>query len=405
MNNYDEHINTTSWRYDYSIEKYNKICDNDMPNGQFLSMYCKLHISSVFPSPIILSVSNGGSNEHIDKFTSAIRSDKKLLDDKIDEYIKFTNVAKKTPRHVETVRKIFDYEIRDAVQDIIPETYATNAWVKLYEILSTYKLFNEKKVSTFHLCEHPGAFIYAMIEYAKRNDIDHDFMFQSLKPTDGKKIFKVNNDLIDKYPGTLDYGPNNGDLTDTDNIKYYISKYKNKYDMITSDCGLDCWKTDQEITMIPIFVGAYITAIGMCKKGGSYIFKMFSFHDKRTIELLILCTTHFGKVDIVRVMTTKVSSGEVYIVCRYFKGVKNIDDLIHRYSEDKPLVDHISSNTYSDLVKYNKLLTKYRIIGINFVMFRYNNIDYVANNKSILEYVKDSIKYYTNYYLRYCDLN
>lgn len=410
VGNYDTHINIIDWKLSSIKDRENKLANVE----DFLSNYSKMIPYSLYPSPIIMPLTNIDSSEFI-LINKCIDNMEPMIEEhenKITEFMGYKDKIADT-YNTEKARRFFDYEIRDAVSAIVKDTYVTNAWVKMYELLHTYKLFDNdaSKINTFHICEHPGAFIYSIAEYIKRNTAaEHNFRFQSLKPKKGtgSKIFSTEKGLLSKHSDKLDYA-SDGDITNIDNIKYYIDKYRSKkWDLITSDCGLDCSDdfNKQETVLAPIYGGALITALGIGSKGSNYVYKIFSFHTKYSIELLAISKQYYENVFITRTLTTKSTSGEIYVVCINQKRAltdNEIEDLISKYNKGS-FMDKIPKNMSDDIIKYNDLLTKRRILSINFIIFRYNNIEFVHKNKVILDYVKESVDYYTNFFLRYIKL-
>jgi hypothetical protein len=130
---------------------------------------------------------------------------------------------------------------------------------------------------------------------------------------------------------------------------------------------------------------------------------MFSFHHHRSIELLYLCQKYYKEVYITRLLTTKTSSGEIYIVCLNFRGIDQdkLDQLIRKYEKNEHFTETIPELFSQRLEKYNKLLVYRRIVNINFILFRLFNADYVRKNTNIIEYVQQSVDYYVNYFLKY----
>lgn len=418
LSNYSEYIEYLDLKYRHS-NKYYKTTLKDNYND-FLYHYESMLTHTIYPRPLVMDITKQQNSDTviINKITDKMAPIVSERDKKIQEFqskevhnkiVKFSNTEK--------VRRFFDYEIRDKVGEILKGTYITNAWIKLHEILNTFPLLKEcgSKVNTFHICEHPGAFIYSITDYLKMHypNTVHDFIFQSLKPTGKDKIFKAEKDLLDKHHKKLDYGPKNtGDITDPDNIKYYYSIHKlTKWDLITSDCGLDCSDdfTQQENVLVPIYTGAFLTAIGISNKGGNYVFKMFTFNNPQSISLLALCTEYYDKVYMTRLLTTKSVSGEIYVICMGFKydniSLDKFSDLLDKYAKGELLSTSICKDIGDHLVLYNDILTKMRITNINFIMFRLFNVEYARDHNDVIEYVKDSVDYYTNYYIRYIGLN
>lgn len=413
-------------KFEYSHDKYKIILEKNNDVYDFLKLYEGMNVFPVYPTPIILPIKKDGDNCNIEILKtnnfntdiSLMKSTNELLNNKINEY---HSIYKNKNISFDKVRRYFDYELRDKVTNIMKNTYITNAWVKMYELLKTFDLFKDlKEINTFHICEHPGAFIYACQDYIKINnsDAEHNFIFQSLNPATGKhkRIFKTEGKLLSKYGDKLDYGPKNtGDITDIDNILYYRKKYgNNKYNLITSDCGLDCSSDfgQQEGTLVKIFFGAFLCAIGISNKGSNYIFKMFSYMEKKSIELLGLCCLFYESVDVVRTLSTKGGSGEIYVMCKNFIKLNDFDikfriliDYYKNYNENEFVLKTINKSIISNIIKSNYVLSIRRVISINQLIFRHNNMDFVNNNKETISYVQRMVKYYVDYYMQYTKLD
>ena len=389
---------------------------------------------------------------HDDEFNmDTISSFKKLLNEKINEFTMLYGEKKEVNDNLETdkIRRYFDYEIRDILKKKLNKDI-TNAWIKMYEILVTYEkkndplikinntetedvhkkaqeqyprilqMTNNKIIETFHICEHPGKFIFAVNDYIKKmfvnskHNFKHSFVFQSLNPKLNIEAFPLDKKLIALENNKLDYGINNtGDITQIDNIQYYIDKYnKHNFKLITSDCGMDFSEdfTKQEEGLFHIFLSALIIAIGLSSNDTVYVFKMFSLLDIKTIQLLYIACKFFSRVDILRLLTTKGFSGEIYCVCRYGNKKINKNEIIEKLFD---LINHPNKLIYKKydklfierITKINKLLTVRRILSINQLIFRIVNYNYVNDNKQILKIVKGYVDYYTNYFIDYIGMS
>jgi hypothetical protein len=433
MNNskkYSEFIETC---YILSQKHYTTILKPKDPDEEYLTLYQGMNVFPIFPRPIIMPIKKDDNDTDklilkkspsININLTKLKGSHIQLDNKMKEYMEYLDKIKKD-RNKDKVRRYFDYEIRDRVNKIIDNSYVTNAWCKMYELLITYEPFKDidnNKIKIFHLCEHPGAFIYACRDYIKHfyPDKRMDFIFQSLKPID-KKTFRPEKSLLNKFASNLDYGvKGTGDITDIDNIKGYIEKYKDRhFDLITSDCGLDCSDdfAKQEPTLIPIYFGAFISAIGLISKGGSYICKLFSFNEEKTIELIVLSCYFFKKVDICRALTDKGASGEVYLICLdfiYDKNDKNnnelstyIDSLLDYYKNynNNYIIDTIPINIEKRIIKHNYLMTIRRITNLNQLIFRVLNNEYIDEKPGIRDYIKQLTDYYVDYFVKYTELD
>jgi 23S rRNA U2552 (ribose-2'-O)-methylase RlmE/FtsJ len=399
--NYKEYGELISEKYNKTKDIYNNVFTNENPE-LFLYYYDLLNVFPIYPRPIIMSLIKPDEQfkdiETIDLEKMQELNEK--LSKKIDEFGSYYEDIGKL-RNEDKIRRFFSYEIIDKLKDSFPESKITNAWLKMTELLHSYKFIKDKeeKVESFHICEHPGAFVYAMKDYYGEK---LDFVFESLKPNNSKQIFEPDPELVRKYKNKLDYGAKNtGDITDKENIKYYINTYKNrKFNLITSDCGLD-FSDDfkkQESGLYKLFLCALITAIGL--GGENYIFKLFSFNTKQTIDLLYLACQYYEQVDLVRLLTDKSGSGEIYCVCLNLRKEKNrdIEDLL-KY------VDNLDFNKYDEkfinrIENHHKLLTMRRIVNYNQLIFRFLNNKYIDDNPETKLYVKNLADYYVDYFIK-----
>jgi len=415
--NHKQYLSFIIEKYNNSLKNYNIKLKDELPDT-CLSLYESMNVYPIYPRPIIMPLKKSDEqydielrpNTNLKCDTSQMLSHVKILNKKLIEFDEFTSGID-YKNHVEgKMRRFFDYEIRDDIRLKLNTPNISNAWIKMYELLNTYNLLNttEQTINTFHICEHPGGFIHA-IKYYITNQLNkkHDFVFQSLKPGKDPQIFRADKELLSKYGDKLDYGPKNGDITNSENILYYQNKYKDRYfNLITSDCGLDFSENFvvQESGLYRIFFGAFITAISVSSVGSNYIFKMFSFNDPKTIEFLQLVCLYYERVDLVRTLTTKSGSGENYIVCINHNGKKDIELLVSYLNEknnNKFLLNSIDEKFMKRIIIHHQLITMRRIISLNSLIFRFINYEFTAKRPEILLYVKNLANYYTNYFAIY----
>jgi len=392
------------------VEYKNKFKNEEKNDEAFLLTYESMNVFPIYPRPIIMKLKTKNFDIDLEKNNELQSIDLKLNDmliDKIKEFKNYNSLFGKNKNLESKVRRFFDYEIKDKLAEILKDR-VSNAWVKMYEILSAYTLFSDREtLKTFHLCEHPGAFVLATQEWIKQNTKkEHSFVFQSLKPNSNPKIFKPDERIPKEF---LDYGNDDGDLTKRQNIEYYREKYKDvHYDLITSDCGLNFSDdfTQQENGLYKIFLGALICAIGLAKQGTNYIYKMFSFNETKTVELMYITCMFFENVDVVRLMTDKSGSGEIYIICTNFNySKKNFDEIFNSlldYVENNEnfIIKKFDKEYISNIKNYHKLLTMRRITNYNMLIFRQINADY----SNCVNYVKRLTDYYADYFIEYIGL-
>jgi len=413
--NHKQYLSFIIDKYTNSLKYYDKIIDDD--SELFLTYYESMNVFPIYPRPIIMPLKKIGESYDIKLEIHSnipkidINNINKTTENLNKKLIEFNDATSKIRelKNQKKIRRFFDYEIRDAIKNKLNDDGISNAWIKIFEILNTYNLFNNNTdtINTFHICEHPGKFIFG-IKYFVTNILKkkHEYIFQSLKPNNNPKIFKPDKKL---NFNNLDYGPKNGDITNKDNLIYYHEKYKDRhFDLITSDCGLDFSENfvGQESGLYKIFLGALICAISVSTNGTNYIFKLFSFNDLKTIELLQLACLFFERVDLVRLLTDKSGSGEIYCVCinyNYSADKKYILDILLKYNDtqEKYLLHDFNKKFISRLKVNHELLSMRRITSINLLLFRLNNYEFSQKNPIVIQFVQHFVDYYTNYFLTY----
>ena len=439
--NYKFYLDYITEKYNYSNKHYKLLLVDGTPIFEYLMTYEGMNVYPAYPLPIVMPIPKNHnifdlikiSNLNNYKFPNNIellniQTFESILNDKIREFKKTSEDYEKTSvrfkvksynKNIDSaVRKYFSYEIIDRIKELTKTQNVTNAYVKMYELLVTFKFNASADINIFHICEHPGGFVLATDDYIKKTHPDKkaNYTIQSLNPTNDKRIFKPFDELISRFGKNIDYGTKKtGDITDPDNINYYIDTYGNKtFDLITSDCGWDCSEdyTTQEAKLMPIYFGTLITTIGLSNENTVCFFKCFSFNSLKMIELLYLCSAIYHKVNIVRLLTDKSGSGEHYIVMEKLKInnddkkklVKILLDYYKNY-DNSLLFDNFDLDFLSKISEYTKLTILRRITNYNSLIFRLNNIDYTDKSDDIKEYVRKFVYYYVDYYIKYLSLN
>jgi hypothetical protein len=234
------------------------------------------------------------------------------------------------------------------IKNILKREYniqmATNAWIKMYEILNLFpdiiqKLStdSEKNISlfkTFHLCEAPGAFISAIDHYLSDKRVDKwEWYAQTLKPTND-----TNNTALDDHFGLIASHPkrwlfgdpttdDSGDITHSAVIKYYAANvHLKKIDFMTADGGAPCQPNElneQETVLSKINMGQIICIFACLSVGKSAMFKTFlPMSEPLTISMMYLVTHLFESVNIIKPKTSHSYNSEVYIMATGYKGIK-----------------------------------------------------------------------------------
>lgn len=414
-------------KYKISENYYKKVFTNEDPSV-FLSYFDIMNVYGLFPTPYQSNVTNS-TKYSIQDITKMItnKSDNKKLTEKnniylsmLKEKLEALNLSSSgncnTVEAEDKIRYFFSYEVIDYVVSKFSPEYVTTAWLKCYEALELFKLINldSKNVNYFGICEQPGAFVFAINHYIKTNlnDCEFNFMLQSLKATD-KTIFRAEDALSREYKHSYDYAESNtGDVTDINNIKYYRKKYyKKHFDLISADCGLDCSDdfSFQEKKLTKVLIGQMLAAISLADKGTNYFFKLFSMYESITCEVVFFMSLLFEEVYITRLLKTKITSGEIYCVCKGFLFSKEemnvlLDNLYKMYEltngENLHLVD-LPDDFVDKILLCNEYLLFSRLISYNYSYFRYNNLKYVTNHPSVKEYINKLVKHYAEYFCDY----
>ncbi|ARF11039.1 FtsJ-like methyltransferase [Hokovirus HKV1] len=408
-------------KYTLSKKIYNIIL-NEEPENIYLFYFDVLNVYGLFPTIIDYKLPQNELNE-----IQSLESINNSLDEKFVKINKkykkkFKDTVKKMTNYEENekdfiyTRKFFSYEIIDHIVEKYNGEYVTVAWLKCYEIIEWYNLIKDQDtVNYFGICEQPGAFVYAINHYIKTKTQvkNYNFILQSLKTniTSRKTGFKAEETLSKEYYKNYDYGKSNGDVTNLENIKYYRQKYYDtNFNLISADCGIDSSDdfTLQEKKIFKIFYGQILLAISLASKGTNYFAKLFTIYELSTASLINLLTKLFEDVFLCRVLTTKSTSGEIYCICKNFKYSKEFMDkhLLKLYSlYEQDLVPNFDSDDiFKEINIWNETLLYRRIISYRASYFRYINRNYTTENKLVIDYIKDIVEHYKNYYINHYKL-
>lgn len=206
--------------------------------------------------------------------------------------------------------------------------FISNAWLKCYEILSTYVCIVDRPyIYHFDNAALPGSFILATRAYISNNlkNSEHVWKASSLMG-DG-----VGDHLEDTY-GLYAQNPdnwmmnsvNNGDITSIENIQDITNRLNDSkfdVDLYTSDVGFDVSYNynGQEIEHYYVNVGQILLCIKILARGGSCIIKHFTCFKECTVSYLAPFMKLFNKFTICKPLTSKRLNSEIYLVGIGFK--------------------------------------------------------------------------------------
>ena len=232
------------------------------------------------------------------------------------------------------------------VQQRLGDSSISQAWLKMYEIISDCELIPMNQKGTFrsfHICEAPGTFINALNNYirTKTNYTDFNWMAQSLNPRTAK--ISDTYGLIRRHPERWDWGATRtGDITEVENIRYYMKKVQRHHgnqsiNLMTSDCGLPMGDPKYEF----VAFASYVAILAILPRGGTMVYKILSPIDMPLIWNLIYITfTNFKELSFFKPVQNS-QSREFYIIAKDYLGtappvIDKLLDIVQRWSRLEP---------------------------------------------------------------------
>jgi hypothetical protein len=113
------------------------------------------------------------------------------------------------------------------------------------------------------------------------------------------------------------FGPAGGDLTRRETIEYLWKQGRAQCNLVTADGGLDTESQPelQEARTAPLIVAEFLTALGLLRKNGTLLLKMFTFALPISQQVLRWASALFQRVVIVKPTASKHTNSEVYLEC------------------------------------------------------------------------------------------
>jgi len=270
--------------------------------------------------------------------------------------------------------------------------YVSQAWMKMYEILETFKLVSTKKktIKTFHMCEFPGSFIIATNHYLKtKTECENfDWYAQSLNPMydDDITALKDQYGLADYFPKRFIYGHDNtGDIRNPDNIRSY-GKYCENIDLMTSDCGLS-WSEKSCVASELAFSQALFILANL-PNGGNVVYKLYLPYNRPIlISTLYLMYLHFDEFYFYKPFQNPQSE-EYYVIGKnYHSAPKSLINKLYailddnKFDQDKSLFDPklIPEKFLVQLENVGSQLVNNFKLAINRVIYYVDNYHFISN--------------------------
>ena len=274
-----------------------------------------------------------------------------------DEINAAKNKLDDIPSNVFTqITRILDVyaKLRDVVQKTYNMENATNAALKMYEMIYQFQLLNDSGggclpvVNAFCNAELPGAFVIAINHYMRTKCItsEFDWLASSYLPAaastlgnftvleDKYKIYERNrlHWLMGPAPNGLPEGeqPISGDVTDPAVINTLGNATHQRFanndgaNIYTSDVGIDIAKADlnrQEELLAFVNYGQILSGLLALAVGGSLVTKQFTFVTPFSRSLIAIVASLFEETYITKPKTSRPTNSEVYLVAKGFKGI------------------------------------------------------------------------------------
>ena len=322
-------------------------------------------------------------------------------------YYKGWGKAKPAKKYSNKNRTVPD--LTDKVQYILKDYTISQAWLKMYEIITECNLIptNRKGIyKSFHICEAPGTFISCINNYihTKTSYDSFEWKSQSLNPKGAKGKFDTVSDtygFIKKYPDKWDFGVDDtGDITNIENIKYYAKMAKDmNINLMTSDCGLP-WGDSK---YYQVAYASYVSLLYSLPQNGTMLYKILSPIDVPLIWNLIYITYAYFKEMYFFKPVQNSQSREFYIVGKGYLGLEQtileqLLNLIPKFENPSFNKDEydLFNDTYPEefviqIQKSSELLASNYVNSIERIIYYIDNIDALGKDyqKHIENYMKE----------------
>ena len=303
------------------------------------------------------------------------------------------------------------------VRNIINDKSVSQAWLKMYEIITDCKIVPTGRKGTFksfHICEAPGTFISCLNNYihTKTKYDSFEWKAQSLKKskdTGKDTAFGDDFNLIKRNKDKWDWGVDgSGDITNIANIQHYakvvkemqnltqhniLSTSKQPIDLITSDCGLPMKCKGYE----KVAFASLLSILHILPKGGSMVYKILSPIDEPIIlNLIYIAYTNFKDLIFYKPVQNS-QSREFYIIGKGYLGtdshiIEKLFDELKKFKEGEEA--DLFADTYPEIF-VRQMVQASTILADNFVYTIERQIYFVDNSDVI---TPDFIKLFYNYY-------
>lgn len=285
----------------------------------------------------------------------------------------------------------------------------SRAFYKLWELLFDYDI--KCNSETLHLCEAPGGFIQAMLEYKYKKNIHIQKCYtMSLRDNTNVDVPKYNSEI--QYNKNVKIIKNcNGDLYYIDNILFLVKTLENtSIKFISSDGGINDNGdfNNKEVSHIRLILSEIVTALLILDLDGDFIIKIFDIFTDSTCHIIFILSYLFDDVYITKPLTSRPTNSEKYLVCKKFRknkftvNIRNkLISILIELSNSSKLLTNILKNIPSDFINqlynYNNSFVNNQIKSIE------NNLKILNNEQFISHYdfVNKKNRHSKNWLIKY----
>ena len=328
----------------------------------------------------LLSLSLVAEKQKIDKYCAVW-----------DKYKKFTNEYE------------FIYSSPDNLyKSVLINNKISRAYYKLWEILHNFDVFEfvntNNNINIANICEAPGSFIEALIDYCKKNNINtKKIFFFGLSVLNEKKYsiptWKIKNKHLQNYNIQLNNKNDNiGDIYNYQDVLKYINLVSlNSCNIITCDGGFDINGDyeNQEKLLNKLLLCETFLVLKLQKNLGKCIIKCFDLLSIDSIKIIYILSLFYNDISFIKPHTSRPANSEKYILCKNF----NEDNLIKHENILSLLYEFLYGSSSSLIIDipldFKLLITKYNIYCTNQQIFNINNTIELIEKMSLINNIED----------------
>jgi hypothetical protein len=218
----------------------------------------------------------------------------------------------------------------------------TNAWLKLFEILSERSLVEgalagppgAPLLRAFCNAELPGGFISALNHYVRTTHVAARFEWAG-SSLDPMAPAATPGTVLDDFYGLRANNPRRwlmdetlwGDLSRPADVLEMARRAREalgEVDLYTADAGIrvssGCFLRQEELTF-RIHLGQVLAGLLCLREGGAFIVKTYTFFRPAGLSLIALCSSLFESFHVTKPATSRPANSEVYLTGAGFKGL------------------------------------------------------------------------------------